>query len=90
MKIITDYNKCPGLVKLTLLGATAALLLSSCTSTRSTLDSYQGTPPDNNGIVHTSIHERNFQIWLSNQSDVKGIAAFNSTGPCPDAMGHGQ
>lgn len=80
-------------MKLTLLGATAALLLSSCQSTK--LEPYIGTPPDTTGLAQflpkqsSTIHERNFQIWLKNQTAVKGLTAFNSTGPCPDAMGHG-
>jgi len=76
-------------MKLTLLGVTAALLLSSCQSTK--LEPYIGTPPDTTGLAQSrTIHERNFQIWLKNQSEIKGLTAFNNTVPCPDAMGHGQ
>jgi hypothetical protein len=103
---ITAKNTQPRLLKVSLITAVSALLLSSCQSTRP--EPYLGTPPDNKGIVQTvpngvseeflqflpkqsrTIHERNFQIWLKNQTAVKGMVAFNSTAPCPDAMGHGQ
>ena len=88
MKNITAENTQTGLQKFSLVLAAVALLLSSCQSTRPSM--YQGTPPDNKGIAQTSIHERNFQIWLKNQTAVKGMVAFNSTSPCPDAMGHGR
>ena len=85
---ITAKNTQTRLLKVALVTAVSALLLSSCQSTRP--EPYLGTPPDNKGLVRTGIHERNFQIWLKNQSEVKGLTAFNSAGPCPDAMGHGQ
>ena len=74
--------------KVVLIILTAAL--SSCQST--TPETFQGTPQTlKNGDMlsrYPSIQERNFRIWQRNQTDISGITAFKSLGPCPDMHGH--